>query len=426
MNAQTVAKLSFALCAGSAATLIPKILLRQKCDDSCGGGTFNAPIYTCLVVFVASSLGLVIEAAVRACGGNKAGAGSAEKPEQLKQLLINGEDEDDSLNSSTSAPAAPPRWWSYRRIILPGVFAVFGTLSQLIALMFISAAVLAGLRGVFIIATALLSYRMGLKDQPLSRREWHLIAVAAVGALAVGAAAEAQAAVYGETDSESGSSSVQLSGSAAVAVGLAFCVAGYLIASAQVAIESIFLTPQAAAPAAEGAAVAAAVPAFTRWEILGVEGLVGIVILIPGLAIVQAIHSSVVAGGGAWPLEVPETTWCCLSTSSPSSSSSGSSSGGAVPIVLLSIAYGASSLTFNAALLALNDVGPNFRVFVFTARGLITWVIESALAYSPDPQLASLGVALTPFAALTLAGFACLIGGGVARTLENMKMQSKQ
>lgn len=66
--------LAVAFVAGSTATLVPKILLRTPCDASCGldpnsngldnsNRAFDAPVFTAMLVFGASILGLVYEAA---------------------------------------------------------------------------------------------------------------------------------------------------------------------------------------------------------------------------------------------------------------------------------------------------------------------------------------------------------------------------
>lgn len=389
----------FALLAGSTATLVPKVLLQQECDDSCGRGPLNAPFLATLVVFIASSLGLVIELFTR-----QATVSKADSTGSSKQLLLGDEDDENAdadaeaatVPATVAAAASPsePRWWSYRRIILPGVFAVAGTLCQLAALMFISAAALAGLRGVFILLTACASAGMRLKDAPLSRKEWALILLAAAGAVCVGVGAELQAVLYpaasaGDSGGEGGGA-LLLTGAPGVALGLGLCCLGYAIASGQVAIESVFL----------------ANASFSRWEILGVEGVVGVALLVPVLGLLQLQGGG---GGGGGPLEQPSRDLCCLRTPS---------------ILALCFAYGASSLTFNAALLKLNAVGPNWRVFVFTARGLLTWAVEAALAYSTDAAIAGLGNALSPVTPLTLAGFGMLIGGGVARAQENARMQA--
>jgi drug/metabolite transporter (DMT)-like permease len=84
-------------------------------------------------------------------------------------------------------------WDRYAVIAVPALFAVAGNLLQLIALIYIAAAVLAGLRGVFILMTAVLSTLLAFKDRPRSWQEWLWIAVAGAGALIVGCASALQA-----------------------------------------------------------------------------------------------------------------------------------------------------------------------------------------------------------------------------------------
>jgi hypothetical protein len=287
-------------------------------------------------------------------------------------------------------------------LALPAAANVAGALLQLFALAFIPAAVLAGLRGAFILFTALLSYRLGLKDAPKSQREWLWIWVSAGGALLVGAASALQAGVPGYTawagaEGATGSDDSIAGGSVGtMLIGIALCVGGYAAASAQVAIEQRFLDSFA----------------FSRWQVLGGEGLWGAVTVVAALGAIQGVAD---ADPGALPppgsaaagvLDVPSRTACCLAHSPT--------------LIALSLAYAAASLTFNALLLRLTSVGANFRVFVFTARGLLTWVVETAVFYglaagSSAAAAAQYGTPLSAFSGLEAAGFALLIYGGYAR-----------
>ena len=166
-------------------------------------------------------------------------------------------------------------------------------------------------------------------------------------------------------------------------------LAGYAVASLQVAVEQLSLDSAG----------------FSRWEILGVEGLVGLAVSLALLALLQAsaASSAAVSGTGLWAaLDVPAHTVCCLGSSAAPGA--------------LAAAYGAASFSFNALLLLLAAaVGPNARVLVFTARGLLTWAAECAAGYSGSSASLGWGSTLTPWAALQALGYAALIGGGLAR-----------
>lgn len=356
-----------ALAIGSAATLVPKILLSLPCDSQCAGAsTLNAPIFSGFVVFVASSMGLVIEAV------------------KVKQ--------------GADVTAAMPISQALRRyslLLIPGVFNVLGTLLQLASLLFIPAAVLAGLRGAFILFTAVLSSALDLSDQPRTKTEWACIAGAALGAALVGAASALQTAYApwadGSSSGTEGGSSSLPSGITAVLIGLGLSLAGYAVASGQVAYESIALDAGRLKRMGLG-------PVFTRWEVLGVEGLFGVCIVGVILGVLQAVQST--ASATATLIDDPAHTFCCLQHSPG--------------MIALSVAYGASSLIFNALLLVLgSSVGPNFRVFVFTARGVLTWAVEIALYYSATA--AAYGQGLSLYSLLQAAGYILLICGGVYR-----------
>jgi hypothetical protein len=347
-GASRTAVVAAALSVGALATLIPRYLDLATCDPSCGSpSTLHAPLYAGLTVFVASSLGLVLYQAGDP-GQKKAGAPNAPTASHLLKILL-----------------------------LPAVFNVAGTVSQLAAMLYIPAAVLAGMRGVLILLTALFSTRLGLADAPKGGREWVLVALSAVGAAAVGGAAVGSGDGDSSPSSSPSSSSLgpSLGASASTAVGLALCTLGYTLASAQVAIEARTLDS-----------------GISRWAVLGVEGIYGVVIVILLMVLVEFGFP----GNG---LEVPSHTLCCVNHSPA--------------MVGLSVGYGASSLTFNALLLTLSSlIGPNLRVFVFTARGAITWVVETVMFFVAG---ADYGTRLSGWSALELAGFFLLIGAGAAR-----------
>jgi hypothetical protein len=278
--------------------------------------------------------------------------------------------------------------------LVPGALAFFSTLLQLGALLLLPAAVLAGLRGAFILFTAVLSARRGLKDAPVGAREWAAVGVAAGGAALVGGAAAGAAALYGGGGGGGVGASMGLRPAAATALGLALSLAGYGVATVVVAVEQRLLG------------------GTSKWGILAGEGAAGVAL---GAAALGALGAARPAGGsgGAWAaLDDPEHTLCCLR------------GGPAHP--LWAAAYGLSSLGFNALLLVVAErVGPNQRVFVFTARGVLTWGVELAVAYAggwgggggggEGGGGAGPADKLHPLSAVEAAGYAALVCGGLWR-----------
>ena len=354
---QTAGVVALALLLGSTATLVPKVLLRSPCDASCvrsgeSSNTFGAPIWATSVVFVAAIVGLSVESAA-----------AAVQP-----------------GDTASRAVADTRTWSrFLKLVLPGTLNTLSVLLQLLSLLWIPAAALAGMRGFLLLFTAMLSKAMALPDAPASIREWACIFVSAFGAVLVGAASWLDARFYPVAGSEDAASASP--SSSTVGLGLATATLGYTFAALQVATEQRLI----------GAGT------YTKWQIMGVEGLWG-------LSLCAALGGTLALAGpdvSAARMEVPSHTLCCLQHS-PSLSG-------------LSVAYGASSLAFNACLLVLAArLGANWRVFIFTARGLLTWTAEATLFYAGE---ASLGEAITPFSALLLGGYALLIGSGLYRSI---------
>ena len=415
--ARTLAVTALALAIGSAATLIPKVLLRTTCDASCtrGSDAFAAPVWATSVVFLAAVAGWAVERA--AVTYHRRGAGS-----DTPARGIGDADKD----VAARIPPTPP---AYSVLFLPGTLNVGSVLLQLLALVFISAASLAGLRGLLILFTAALSWRLGLKDAPKSRFEWVCVAGSAMGAVLVGVASVLQAQYYPDDAASSTSASfytplddTEFANSAVgssplldgprstllilygglgatlqtapspstVAIGLGLSALGYAFAAAQVTLEQRVL---------EGSAL-------TRWQIMGGEGAWGLVVcglLAGGLALLPV--------DSAGQVEVPSRTLCCL---------------GNTPSLLgLSVGYGASSLAFNATLLILAaNVGANWRVFIFTARGLLTWGVESALYYGGGAATRPYGERVSPYTLLLLVGYALLISLGLTRSIYSSSSSS--
>jgi hypothetical protein len=347
---------------GSAATLVPRALLASPCPAD--GAPLAAPVFAALCCTLAASLGLPIEFALRARRGR-------------------GRSRDGGAGSDAADAPREATLCSYAPLVVPGILAAGGTLLQLAALVYLRASALAGLRGAFILFTAALSARLALKDAPRGSEEWRCIAASAGGALLVGLAAELQAAAGADGGGAAGDGGGAGSG-AQMAVGLALSLCGYAVAAVQVAVEQRAL---------EGLAP------FSRWEILGAEGVVGAIACIALLAALALAPAAPLAAAG---VDVPARVLACLR---------------AAPLLpALGAAYGACSLALNALLLLLAAViGPNYRVFIFTARGVLTFAVELALWYGPVAAARGFGQPASPYAALQLAGFALLIGGGARR-----------
>jgi hypothetical protein len=146
---------------------------------------------------------------------------------------------------------------------------------------------------------------------------------------------------------------------------------------------------------------------YSRWEVLGGEGALSALLTLGALGALQAAFAAQAPAGarsgqGLWgSLDVPAHTLACAASAA------------AVPA--WAAAYGAVGLTFNALLLTLAQaMGPNMRVLVFTARGVLTWGVEVALYYAGG-ALGVRGTPLTPYSALELAGFGALVWGGALR-----------
>jgi hypothetical protein len=281
----------------------------------------------------------------------------------------------------------------HRPLLAPALLNALGTTLQLGSLLFLPAAVLAGLRGFFILWTAQLSAAYSLKDAPASPGEWRCIYACLAGALCVGAGALAGSAAGGGGGDGEGAAAgtlAALSGSGgSVALGLALSVAGYALASGQVALEQLLLDST-----------------YSRWEILGVEGALSAAFTLGALGVLQAVFQATqpasASGVGVWgSLDVPEHTLEC--------------GRGSPGVALWAAVYGLVGLTFNALLLTVAQaIGPNMRVLVFTARGVLTWGIEVSLYYGGG-ALGVRGTALSGWSALEAVGFGALIWGGAVR-----------
>ena len=369
-----------ALVLGSAATLLPALLLNTPCSSSVGG-TFAAPVFTVAFIFLAGLTGLAVDLSLRARTSAK-----------NDPALLVGE-----LQVSTATAIS-----RLAAIGVPSLLNFVACAAQVSALLLVSAATLAGTRGVLMLCTAAFSTWLGLKDAPRSAREWVCVALTVAGAALVGGAEILQASgIGGRATKGGGSDDVAGGGVAAAALGLGLCVLGYCCAAGQFAVETALLERQTAAGSPTPS------PVYTKWLFLGVEGACGLALTAAVLGAAAAASS---AGANQLPLlDDPGHAWSCL-THTPA-------------VAALAVSYMVASFSFNATLMQLGNAhGVQYRVFVFTARGLLTWAAEVAIWYAgggPSGDAASpgalYGTPLTSASLLVLAGYALLIGGGLAR-----------
>jgi len=348
--------MSLTMICGSLATLIPRILETLPCDvqicpyhstnDNTASITttssstdFHAPLYSGLMVFLASSLGIPIY-----------------------YIWIKATISPSSVSISSIQNKA-----LWLKLIIPSFLNVSGTVVQLIALLFIPAAVLAGMRGVLILLTALFSKITKLPDAPQTNKEWFYIGLSIFATILIGSA----------TIAETTSTTTTTISTVSMTYGILFCILGYTLASGQATLEAHTLDS-----------------GINKWIILGIEGIIGSISIIIILIILSFFTSN--------SLEQPQHTVCCIQHNPEA-------------YIPLSISYGGSSLIFNTLLLTLSSLlGANLRVFIFTARGILTLIIETSLYYiSSDTQ--PYGTIATPWLSLELIGFLILIYSGLAR-----------
>ena len=210
------------LVVGSFGTLAPKFLLSSPCANCDSDASLHAPIAAATCVFLGQTLCLMVPFS------------------QSKRLHLS----------------------DARLLLLPSFLAFTSTAFQISSLIFLPASLLAGLRGFLILWTAQLSSYLGLKDSPSSLWEWRCVYVCFVGTLLVGLCPVLDLLVLSQSvvaGDEEGSGAVSVVGGQGLAftLGITFAALGYALASAQVCVEQIALGK------------------FSRWEVLGVEGVIG-------------------------------------------------------------------------------------------------------------------------------------------------------
>lgn len=408
-----------ALVSGSAGTLLPSLMVNWPCAN--GGPSsspFDAPFFAVGLIFAGNILALASEALCGRCWGRCSSCCSRRQALEKEESLLQAPPEE----PLAEPPAQLPCCFVASRttlILLPGALNFGSCFCQISSLFFISGYSLAGMRGVLILGVAVASWALSLKDSPAGRwKEWACIAACCLGAFAVGVAGILSSA-SGVGDGASGAAADLANASAgSVAFGLGLCALGYVLASLQYAIEQKMM---------EGAYAATL---YSKWRLLGVEGVEGLLLSL--LALFSswiALREDGDSGGSATASSIATAAGGMDSLSSLGSSSG---SGISIPIddpahvieclartpaiVAVACGYIVASFTFNISLMHLGGAyGGNFRAFVFTARGLLTWIIELLFYSSFGASTQSYGVPLTPYSALTAAGFALLIGGGLLR-----------
>jgi len=185
----------------------------------------------------------------------------------------------------------PFRLRKYLPVLIRGIMSWAGALGQVVSLGFIAASTLAGLRGIFILATTCFGVGLALNDAPRTPREWGCIAAAAVGACVVGVTDMLEAAVYGGS---------RFGSAGAAAVGLVLALGGYLFTAGQVVTDQLLLSR-----------------GLQKTRLLAIEGVCGL--LLSGVALAalsrhQAAptNSGSAAGFPPIPLDDPAVIARCL------------------------------------------------------------------------------------------------------------------
>jgi hypothetical protein len=321
LTARQWCEVAAVLLVGSAATLVPKVLVRTPCGDACGGGAFDAPLYSAALIFVGGVCTRLFEVAVAVTAA--AGRG-------------------DQAGGASSKP-----WRVWARLAAPALVFLVATTAQLYALESISGAVLAGLRGGMVLFTAVAAAAAGLPEAPKSTWAWCM-------ATGSGAAAALIAIAAGLN-----SGSAASGGAAAVGVTVSLCAYGAV--AVQFVLEQRLVKGVGALPPG--------VTPFTPGQVLAAEGGASLVAsVLVWIALAAAFAQQPATTAAMWPLDVPSHVACCLR---------------ARPATLagLSLAYLASSAAFNLLLLRLSSVSATFRAFLFTMRGAVTWAVELGLWY---------------------------------------------
>jgi len=242
------------LLLGSAATLIPKILVRTPCGPTCiapdGSDLFNAPLYSASLIFVGGVATRLWECATQ-----------------------------------SPADSHPKSWRIWCRLLPPAVVSLIAATAQLFSLEHISGAVLAGLRGGLILFTAVAGAVIGLPDAPKTAWTWSMAAGSGAAAALIAVAAALNAA-------------------GASAVGVVVCLGAYAAVAVQFVLEQRLVKGAKALPAG--------VSPFTPGQILAAEGGLSIIVSLPVWVGVAVAFSRNTDTAASWPLDDPTHVACCF------------------------------------------------------------------------------------------------------------------
>jgi hypothetical protein len=421
-----------ALVSGAANSLTNKVLYDTDCAAACEPALpgFQKPIYATLIAFAGMATSLLIWAAQAAqrwrsgrrrpgdlsmTGGGATpsvnGSGGAGRPLVGPVIAASGSSEGGvSAGDGQSPLLAPPRQAAgrQRHIVLrgllyhaplwvPALLDLLATAFQAAAVLYISAAVNATMRGTLLLFTALCNKWLKVRDARASCGEWAGIwlstaAVALVGASAVlqdgGAAAAVGATVPsaagnatygGDPPPLLGSGGATPSGANMAALGISLSLLSNVVQAVQLVVETKYLE----------------LNAYGVAEINGMEGVMGVAVCVVLLGVLQAVPY----GGDGGHIEDSAGTLCCLRDTPP--------------LRYVSAALWAFFAVSTAAHMALSLLrGSNFRGFILVARALLVWAAELALAAAAPAS--GYGQPWQGWSGLEAAGFALLVlGGGV-------------
>lgn len=263
----------------------------------------------------------------------------------------------------------------YRRYVclaVPAGLDVVATAMQAAAMLFISAAMNATMRGSLLLFTALASAVMGVSDSHTWLIEKCGIGGVMAGVFAVGAVGVlASGAVAGELPFPT------LSPAVAAAIGISLSVASNIVMASQIVFETKYLELGHLSPN----------------QVNVGEGVLGTGFVLVLLGICQGVSID------GQPMEDSTQTLCCLHRS-PSLW---------VPIVVLAAAFMLSTEAHMALSLHL---GSNYRSMILVARAVLVWLCELvtfAITGTGDGQW-------TQYSPLELTGFIVLCIGGALQT----------
>jgi hypothetical protein len=336
--------------AGSAATLLPRMLLAADCS-MCGFASLHAPVFVTLIIFVSNSFSIVYQLRVRRVGA----------PESTR-------------------PAAPALTGiqRYMMLAIPGSLNLIACLAQIVALMYISASLLAGMRGFLIIFVTFISRACHLRDTVHGWKAWLYVMLYFVGTAMICLSSGLETLLYPDAVS-------QVASAEAFTIGVVLSIAAYAVAGLQFGAEQWLIENLS-------------FPPFT--VMAGGNAWAGFMCILIFVGVTTSASGSI----GGLQLDRIDDIHCCL-TENPRS-------------LGLAFGYGVSSLTFNLLLYTLcSRFGAIYRASAFTCRGILTAAFELvAFAVSHSTFY---GSEATPLSAGSIAGFLVLISASTSQLLSS-------